>query len=249
MAEQVLNTEVTEYMKGLTQVEIEAIIADVQDLFDYYYEPGLQAIRTAINNDPNVGWKQQFLNPLSQFNSAYFEYDYLENGLNTRIETQNGPSSATQDRIKDLYNIYFKPIKDAGKGITRTNPKVKSSTGGLKTTTGPTYPVMSAGILSFGEEFYPPNLYKRTNLYQSLGSKDTYSAIAFTDYMFRYLLNSESTKEPEVEKYVTQYIARNSDLPGKDLGMVYNRLYSRNASCIKSCKRKITELQCRKSRL
>ena len=111
MAEQVLNTEVTEYMKGLDKVEIEAIIADVQDLFDYYYEPGLQALRTAINNDPNVKWKQQFQNKLSQFNSAYFEYDYLDSGLNTRIETQDGPSSATQDRIKDLYNIYFKPIK------------------------------------------------------------------------------------------------------------------------------------------
>ena len=32
MAEQVLNTEVTEYMKGLDKVEIEAIIADVQDI-------------------------------------------------------------------------------------------------------------------------------------------------------------------------------------------------------------------------
>ena len=227
MAEQVLNTEVTEYMKGLDKVEIEAIIADVQDLFDYYYEPGLQALRTAINNDPNVKWKQQFQNKLSQFNSAYFEYDYLDSGLNTRIETQDGPSSATQDRIKDLYNIYFKPIKDAGKGITRTNPRVKSSTGGLKTTTGPTYPVMSAGILSFGKEYYPPNIYKRTNLYKSLGSKDTYSAIAFTDYMFRYFLDSESTKEPDVELYVKQYMARKSDLPpGKDLGIVYNRMYS-----------------------
>jgi hypothetical protein len=241
MADQVLNTEVTEYMKGLTQAKVQEIIADIQDLFENYYQPGFQALKTAVNADDNTEWKNAFKQTLNRSNSQFFE---LSSEINTTTSLEEGvpylplktsarASTQTRDKIKNIYKTYFKPIKDAGKGNERTNPR------NSKKITGPEYPVMSAGILSFGKEVYPQSMApppNRRNYYQNLSTLDAYSAKAQTDYLFRYLFDKESFNEPDVETYIANYRSRFSDIDGiidpgsvlteiNDIGIIVNRLY------------------------
>lgn len=191
MADQNIKTNVTAFMKSLTQTEYDAILNDVNDLI----EIGKQAIvdlANIISKDSNNDFKNKFNNLNSEYNGFYYFYDFLKNGLSADLYgvKLNPGLSTTKDSIKKLYNEKISLLEKAGNNNGR--PKYNVTINGTKT------------ILFFDSNaFY--NIYIYDTIYDTLARNDVYAAKAVSDYMFRIFLKAETFTTTDASQYITNF--------------------------------------------
>lgn len=195
MAENPTNTIVTPFMKEMTAETYSAILSDVDTLLQMS-SIGIQELKRVIQADTSADFKKRFSNKYDRQNCWFYYFDALEGGLDEGQYGLKPKGKDTEKKVKDIYNKYFKAIKNAGSG--------NQYTFNGKTYNPPQYDVRANGqksILLFDSQALS-NIDVYFQTYKAKIWQDSYASKAVSDYLFRILLEKEKFADTEVEKYL-----------------------------------------------
>lgn len=194
MANNPTNTFVSPFMKGLTSEKYNAILADVSRLLEMG-AVGLKELQRVIAADPNPDFVKKFNSKNDKHNSWFYYFDALEGGLNEAQYGLKPKGPNTEAKVKEIYNKYFKAIRNAGSGDQYTYNG--------KNYTPPEYGIRSNqdAILLFDSGAFA-SIDVLFTVYKSSALQDTYASKAVSDYMFRILLGTETFTDTAVKNYL-----------------------------------------------
>jgi hypothetical protein len=202
MAAQELVTP-TPFMKSLSAADYEALKKDVEERLNKGKQ-GLEALKRVINQSENNILIQSYESARSPLKVRMSLYKNIKNGFSDISEFKI--DNVTKQKVINVYNQYFKPVEEAGKGTIKYD--LTSSPGGSIFTfkadpiTGVFSLVFLTGssfdqriILLFDSQALLGTDIFQAGRYTAQEALDRYAFKVVSDYMFRYILHTPDLNE------------------------------------------------------